>query len=181
MESGKKVFVTIGTTKFPKLINSLTQKVVVKTLIELGYDFVQVQTGKYFPGPKIDSELDKTVINDSTIVINSRITFKYDTYFIDFDSQIAKADLIISHAGAGTCLEVLKRRKPLIVVVNEDLMNNHQTELANQLQNDGYLYYCTCETLAQTLKKDLNKLIHYPETDKYLFAKYLDKCVGFIE
>lgn len=33
--------------------------------------------------------------------------------------DLAEADLIISHAGAGTCLEVLQIGKPLIVIVNQ--------------------------------------------------------------
>lgn len=46
--------------------------------------------------------------------------------------------------GAGSCLEVLGAGKPLLVVVNDKLMDNHQLELAKKLQADGHLLYCTC-------------------------------------
>uniref|UniRef100_A0A8C4J7E6 UDP-N-acetylglucosamine transferase subunit ALG13 n=1 Tax=Dromaius novaehollandiae TaxID=8790 RepID=A0A8C4J7E6_DRONO len=52
--------------------------------------------------------------------------------------DLRRADLVISHAGAGSCLETLEEGKPLIVVINEKLMNNHQLELAKQLHRDGH-------------------------------------------
>ncbi|PIN08511.1 N-acetylglucosaminyldiphosphodolichol N-acetylglucosaminyltransferase [Handroanthus impetiginosus] len=51
--------------------------------------------------------------------------------YFTFSSSIAKflksASLVISHAGSGSIFETLRLRKPLIVVVNEDLMDNHQS------------------------------------------------------
>jgi len=52
--------------------------------------------------------------------------------------------MLYPYTGAGSCLEVLGANKPLVVVINEELMNNHQVELADQLSNDGHLFYCTC-------------------------------------
>ncbi|NXU02378.1 ALG13 transferase, partial [Buphagus erythrorhynchus] len=59
-------------------------------------------------------------------------------------AELQSADLVISHAGAGSCLETLEKGKPLIVVINDKLMDNHQLELAKQLHRDGYVLYCNC-------------------------------------
>lgn len=50
----------------------------------------------------------------------------------------------VSVIGAGSCLETLEKGKPLIVVINDKLMDNHQLELARQLHRDGYVLYCNC-------------------------------------
>ena len=50
----------------------------------------------------------------------------------------------VSPVGAGSCLETLEKGKPLIVVTNEKLMNNHQLELAKQLNRDGHVLCCNC-------------------------------------
>lgn len=179
----KNVFVTVGTTKFSKLIDLITTKPIIETLLSLGYNFVQVQTGREFGDVKIDSNISHVIEKrQSTTVIelDNKLTIKYDPYFEDFEEQINSADLVISHAGAGTCLEVLHKRKPLVVVINEDLMDNHQLELAEELQNCGYLYYCSCSDLENTLRKDLSKLIKYPEPQKKVFSNYLDERVGFV-
>jgi len=48
--------------------------------------------------------------------------FDYTQHLMDY---ILKADLIISHCGAGTILECFKLKKVMIGVVNTTLMNNH--------------------------------------------------------
>lgn len=52
---------------------------------------------------------------------------------------MAKAHLIIAHAGSGTILEALRLGKRLVVVPNGELMDNHQVELARELGGQGYL------------------------------------------
>lgn len=180
----KRIFVTVGTTKFPKLIDTITQKDILDTLIALKCEFVQIQTGNDFSSVHLDPELNLpskfTKTNDSVVLqIEDKIILKYDKYFDDFENQIDNCDLIISHAGAGTCLEVLHKKKPLVIVINEDLMDNHQTELAEALQKNGYLFYCTCSTLKHALTKDFSKLKPYPQPQKFVFSSYLDKCMGF--
>jgi len=60
--------------------------------------------------------------------------------FINYD------DNTLCVKGAGSCMEVLAAKKPLVVVINEDLMDNHQLELAQQLYNDGHVLYSTCRS-----------------------------------
>ncbi|KAJ8919058.1 hypothetical protein NQ315_016965 [Exocentrus adspersus] len=180
----KRIFVTVGTTKFPKLVNAITTEQVIQTLLSLGYNFVQIQTGRDFSKVEFDSVVSpppeiKLEANSTIVTVNDKLTIKYDTYFENFEKEVEESDLVISHAGAGSCLEVLHKRKPLIVVINEDLMDNHQSELAEQLQKDGYVYCSTCSTLKEVLKKDLSKLRPYPKPDDSLFPRYLDKCMGF--
>ena len=90
------------------------------------------------------------------------------------------ADLVISHAGAGSCLEALAERKPLIVVTNERLMDNHQLELAQQLHQDGHLYYCTCQTLLDLVTTmDLSKLKPFLTDKSKDIAECIDQFMGF--
>lgn len=165
--TSKRVLVTVGTTKFEKLIETVTTDEILNVLQQLGYTSIILQTGsgKY-------TEKKPTTTN---------INLTYQPYIDDFCAAIKNSDLVISHAGAGTCLEVLQNEKPLIVVVNEDLMDNHQYELAEELQERNYLFYCTCETLSVVLReKNFEDLIKYPKANTKIFADYLDKCMGFV-
>ncbi|ERL95562.1 hypothetical protein D910_12823 [Dendroctonus ponderosae] len=181
----KRVFVTVGTTKFPKLIDAITRSTTLKTLQDRGYNFVQVQTGRDFQGVNLEAEIKATVEQQGTSwtvqLADCSLTLKYHEYFEHFEEEIRAADLVISHAGAGSCLDALRLNKPLIVVINEDLMDNHQTELAKQLEKNGHVYFCVPSTLAATLRFDLTKLVPYPKIDEKLFANYLDKCSGFVQ
>ncbi|XP_022905204.2 UDP-N-acetylglucosamine transferase subunit ALG13 [Onthophagus taurus] len=163
MSNNKQLFVTVGTTNFDKLISTVLQDDFLTTLKCLGFKklILQFGTGKV---PKKD-------FPDIEIV--------FEQYIEDFQQEIIKADLIISHAGAGTCLEVFRHGKPAVVVINEDLMDNHQLELARQLDKDGFIYYCTCKELNECVKKDFGGLKKYCKSDGLSFARYLDKCVGF--
>ncbi|XP_054551579.1 putative bifunctional UDP-N-acetylglucosamine transferase and deubiquitinase ALG13 isoform X4 [Talpa occidentalis] len=126
----KCVFVTVGTTSFDDLIARISAHDSLQIIQSLGYNRLVLQIGR------------GNVVPESF----STESFTLDVYRYkdSLKEDIQKADLVISHAGAGSCLETLENRKPLVVVINEKLMNNHQLELAKQLHKDGHLFYCTC-------------------------------------
>ncbi|NXN17354.1 ALG13 transferase, partial [Indicator maculatus] len=94
--------------------------------------------------------------------------------------DVRRADLVISHAGAGSCLETLEEGKPLLVVINEKLMDNHQLELAKRLHKGGHVFCCNCSTLVETLQSmDLSTLKPFSPGQPEKFALFLDNIFGF--
>jgi beta-1,4-N-acetylglucosaminyltransferase len=90
----------------------------------------------------------------------------------------ADADLIVGHAGAGTCIEVLELRKPFVAVINGALMDQHQSELANQLAKDGHLLCTDPEHLAQTLlDPSLFQLKPFPQHDPKIFCRFMENLL----
>lgn len=163
----KNIFVTVGTTQFNDLINTLASPELIKTLNNLGCKNLTLQIGN---GEEVDFLLPE--ITGITIEL-----YRLKPTILE---DIKSADLVISHAGAGSIIEVLNADKPLVVVVNELLMNNHQTELAEQLFEDGYLFYCTPKNLNQTLEKmDVTKLKKYTKGNVKQFVGFLDEFMGF--
>ncbi|CAL8263009.1 unnamed protein product [Lota lota] len=161
----KTIFVTVGTTSFDELILTITTSDAVKALKARGYERLVLQVGKGSVLPAPESVLDLTL---------EAFRFK-DSISEDMGS----ADLIISHAGAGSCLEALGARKPLLVVVNNKLMDNHQLELARQLHKESHLLYCTCSSLTDTLKTmDLSVLVPFSPAQTMHFANFLDMALG---
>lgn len=65
------------------------------------------------------------------------------------------ADLVIGHAGSGTITEALRLGKPMLVVANESLMDNHQMELGSKLAELGYVLCTTCDRLVDALERHL--------------------------
>lgn len=86
----------------------------------------------------------------------------------------------VTIAGSGSIFETLQLGKSLIVVVNEDLMDNHQSELAEELAERKHLFYARPQTLHQTIETmDLESLVPYvPGTPKPVVDS-MNKFLGF--
>ena len=70
-----------------------------------------------------------------------------NSHLIMYIASVIKIVLFLYTLGSGSILETLRASKPLIVIVNETLMDNHQVELAEAFQKLNNLYYCTCRYL----------------------------------
>ena len=160
------VFVTVGTTKFELLIETLSQPDVLEVLLRRGYTRILMQIGKGEYKPDVDKRI-------------KGIQIEYYSLKDSIASDIQNASLVISHAGAGSIFESLHAGKPLLVVVNEKLMGNHQLELASHLGKEGYLLYTICSSLKETLETmDFSKLKPYIKGDPKAIGRHLNKLFG---
>lgn len=61
----------------------------------------------------------------------------------EFKDYIAKADVVISHAGSGALFSAIQKGKKCIAVArlkkHNEMLNDHQTELVRKLAEDGYI------------------------------------------
>ncbi|EKE42584.1 hypothetical protein ENUP19_0083G0006 [Entamoeba nuttalli] len=156
-----KLFVTVGTTEFERLIETINEEDVMKQLSQIGVTEMVVQYGhgKYIPESK------------AGITVHS---FSMKT---SISEDFKAADLIITHAGAGSVNEALSVKKPTIVVINDALMNNHQTEIAKKLSELGAVTYCPSPSI---LKELLSHYTVQPGKDIVLKGKEVDEKIGYL-
>lgn len=83
------------------------------------------------------------------------------------------------HAGAGTILETLRAGKPLIVVTNDALMDNHQLEVAGALADAGHLLCATPSTLMEVFRSvQFDALVPFPPARLAPFRALVDGEMG---
>eukprot|EP00898_Chlorokybus_atmophyticus_P004683 jgi/Chlat1/5215/Chrsp33S05186 len=175
---GGYVFVTVGTTSFDALIRVVDAPEFAEALSLKGYRrlILQVGRGTYTPCMIAPKEEGKVA------ALNNLPDFEVEWF--RFKPSLAKyfcdAALVISHAGSGSIFETLHAKRPLIVVVNDALMDNHQQELAGALAERKHLECTTCVDLLTTVEDlKVNRLLPYPVGDARAFAGILDKLLGF--
>lgn len=147
--STKSVFVTVGTTKFNELIDSVTERSTIETLKRNGYTSMTLQIGN-----------GTFILEHSDLMEISSYTFKPD-----IGPDMINSDLVISHGGAGSIMQALDHGKPLLVVVNEKLMDNHQYELAEKLCEENRLYYTNCKNLRSCIENSDFRLLNSMKLD----------------
>ena len=125
------IFVTVGTWKFDDLIETIDQAIGDVRIDE--EVVMQIGNGAYKP--------------------------KYCEYFCiadSLESYIDRADIIVTHGGTGTILEVLKRGLKIIGVSNPKVQDKHQQEFLEALEKEGCVIYCRDLQLLPELIQKVN-------------------------
>lgn len=155
------IFVTCGATvPFPGLIDCIVDDNFITCAVESGYSRVIVQIGKGYT-TELQRKFRKFDILDDykctltakslgcdTIAASCRLKGCNLEYIaIEYSSKIEQiistlSDIVISHAGTGSILDSLRLHKPLIVCVNDKLMDNHQEQIADKFEDLGYVLSC---------------------------------------
>ncbi|QLL33665.1 hypothetical protein HG536_0E05760 [Torulaspora globosa] len=192
----KTVFVTCGATvPFPQLIHVVLGKALLERLSDAGFRRVIVQYGKGYEAEfrkrlnALECVPAKCSLADSTLGITATglccgfyapgalevIGLEYSTRVQDI---VGLAGLVISHAGTGSILDSLRSGKPLIVCVNDKLMDNHQQQIADKFKQKGYVWACKpCESeVSECLSRSQSEtLIRFPQAYSARFENDLKR------
>ncbi|MCV2883272.1 hypothetical protein OE749_01005 [Aestuariibacter sp. AA17] len=105
------IFVTVGTTCFDELIGYMD-------VLAKHYEHqIILQTGP------------------STYIPSNASYFDFTN---DIEAMYDKADIIVSHAGAGSTYKLLELEKPLILVPNLERVDKHQSDIATFMENNRH-------------------------------------------
>ena len=134
---GKLAFATVGTTRFDALTAALVRPDVTATLAAAGYTRLRIQIGRG---------------DEPTLAGPPTLAVEWYRFKESLAADVRDASLVISHAGAGSILEALRSDGTLLVVViNDALMDNHQEELARELDARRHLVATTVGGLGEAL------------------------------
>lgn len=109
------IFVTVGTTDFDLLVRAMDA-----LAPDLGESVVaQIGRGQYVPQHMEWFRLAPSL-----------------------EPYMEQADLVVSHGGLGTVIEVAGLGKPLVAVCNPELYDRHQEDLLAYMEAQGHLLWC---------------------------------------
>lgn len=111
------ILVTVGTTAFDSLISAVDQNLGCDNSMDIT---AQISMHADYKPKNID----------------------FFEFSDDFQSYVDSADLIITHAGAGSIYAMLESNKKLVVVPNITRADNHQLELAGYVQDNNFAKSC---------------------------------------
>ncbi|QBM91060.1 beta-1,4-N-acetylglucosaminyltransferase [Metschnikowia aff. pulcherrima] len=158
------LFTTGATVTFRPLLDEITNPDFLELLASAGFRTISIQYGNeinatganlsksYFSellaSKGLVQQFDLEIANEFndksvTIFRNSKFTLRAFGFANNINTYISQADLVVSHAGTGSILDTLRLKKPLIVVTNDSLMDNHQAEIAARFEAENYLVKVT--------------------------------------
>mmetsp|Transcript_22394 Transcript_22394/g.62101 ORF Transcript_22394/g.62101 Transcript_22394/m.62101 type:complete len:181 (-) Transcript_22394:181-723(-) len=141
------VLVTVGSTLFEALIKAVDSLGLADELVRRGYSTLVIQIGS---GTHLPISLLPNGSNSG--VLRNGLAVEWFRFAPSLDKYMARASLVISHAGSASTFESLRAGRKLVAVPNPVLMNNHQMELAKELASQGFCIFSTAEGLLDTLQ-----------------------------
>lgn len=167
---GFTVFVTVGSTRFDSLINFVLCEIFVKQIAQCNFTRMVLQVGRSYYNPNDIERLGK----------NFNLSMEIFDYRDSIAANIREADIVISHAGAGTCLEALRLRRKLIIVANDELMDNHQLELAEYLDEERFAFHAKnvdeiLKIFPDACESNLDSFNKFPPKDSRNFERIFDE------
>ncbi|GAA5896455.1 hypothetical protein JCM6882_001018 [Rhodosporidiobolus microsporus] len=188
---------TVGSTRFDPLVHSFLQPSVLASLSALGISTVFAQVGNSTLPPGWDC---------GRRTADGAVEVEVVRFASDVEERVGKAEVVVSHAGAGSILSFLRPlpstsstnsssststapRRQLILVPNSTLMDSHQSDLAEEMQKKGWAIVCE---RPEDLTAALNKLVQanenekdlpepaYPPLDEKKVQRILDETLGYV-
>ena len=170
------IFITVGTTEFDELIYAIDNDSFLKMVNTLKCKRLIIQIGRGTYSPKYLMENCKQI----------GIEVEVYNFKPNLQSDMTSSNLIISHCGAGSILEVTAIKKELIVVVNNTLQDNHQIELSDALEEGLFCYSCIPKSIIQALENvfinprcDKSNEGTFPIQDPKHFPVFLNSMYDF--
>ncbi|WMN61200.1 hypothetical protein NI389_07405 [Pseudoalteromonas xiamenensis] len=110
------ILVTVGSSSFDALVKAVDEA--SKSFQNYNFTF-QIGNGRYKPS-----------------------NGDYFSFTEGFSGILDNADLVITHAGAGTVFELLETGKKSIIVPNMDRIDKHQSDLAIYIEENNFAIVC---------------------------------------
>ncbi|PMD56921.1 glycosyltransferase family 1 protein [Hyaloscypha bicolor E] len=175
----KVCLITTGATApFPELVQAVLKPESLQLLADNGFTKLIFQCGQTFKSfenlmPTDHKGLDIEVFDFKADGLNREMRM------CQAHEGIANNGLVICHAGAGTILDGMRLGLSLIVVPNDSLLDNHQLELAEELELQGYATKSTTSDLPNAIQIACQRGQRAWAGHNASFAQEIDKVVGY--
>ncbi|KAI1148219.1 hypothetical protein F4825DRAFT_454677 [Nemania diffusa] len=154
----RTAFVTIGATAgFRGLLQEVVSQKFLFMLKSLNFTNLVVQCGpdlEYFDTIRPRHAQESCGVEITAFSYAPELK-KYFMQASRGEDENGKRDcgVIISHAGSGSIIEALEFDSKLVAVPNSDLMDNHQLEIAEEMETQGFLIHGTLGSVAEAVEK----------------------------
>lgn len=107
------IFVTVGTTAFEGLAKAADALDLKEEII------IQIADGKYVPK-----------------------NHKHFRYSENFNDYIDRAEVVVTHGGAGTLFQLINSGKRVVGIANNERNDLHQPDILKKLSDEGHIIWC---------------------------------------